>query len=53
MAIYHLAAKVISREKGQSTVTCAAYRTAGKIHNERLGKVFDFSRKRGVEESTL
>ncbi|ACK74161.1 hypothetical protein PCC7424_5602 (plasmid) [Gloeothece citriformis PCC 7424] len=48
MAIYHLNAKVISRGKGKSSTAAAAYRAGDKIHDERLGKTFDYTRKQGV-----
>lgn len=45
MAIYHLTAKTISRGKGQSAVASAAYRSEKKLHDQRLGKTFDYTRK--------
>ncbi len=48
MAIYHLNAKVISRSNGQSATEAAAYRAAEKIHDERTGETFDYTRKQGV-----
>jgi hypothetical protein len=49
VAIYHLAAKPISRGAGRSVVACAAYRAAEMIHDERQGLTHDYTRKRGVE----
>ncbi len=46
---YHFSAKVISRAKGQSAVASVSYRTAEKLKDERLDKVFDYTRKQGVE----
>ena len=48
MAIYHLNAKVISRSNGKSATEAAAYRAGEKIHDERTGLTFDYTRKRGV-----
>ncbi len=48
MAIYHLNAKVISRSNGQSATSAAAYRAGEKIHDERTGLTFDYTRKKGV-----
>lgn len=48
MAIYHFSVKPISRDKGQSSVASAAYRAAEKLYDERLDKVFDYSKKQGV-----
>ena len=48
VAIYHLSAKVISRAGGRSSVAAAAYRTAGRLRDERQGLEHDYSRKGGV-----
>lgn len=48
MAIYHLAAKIISRNKGRSAIAAAAYRAGEIIACERTGLVFDFRRKKEV-----
>lgn len=48
MAIYHLGAQIISRGKGKSATSAAAYRAGCKIHDERSGITFDYSRKKGV-----
>ncbi len=53
MAIYHLTAKVISRAQRKSALASAAYRAADKLHDERLGKTFDYTRKRGVSHSEI
>ncbi len=53
MAIYHLSAKIVSRDKGQSVVASAAYRAADSLNDERIGKTFDYSRKRGVEHAEI
>lgn len=53
MAIYHLSAKVISRAGGRSSVAAAAYRTAGRLHDDRQGLEHDYSRKGGVVHSEI
>ncbi len=53
MAIYHFSAKVISRASGSSAVAAAAYRSASRLHDERLGRDHDFSRKGGVVHSEV
>ena len=53
MAIYHLSAKVISRAGGRSSVAAAAYRTAGRMRDERQGLEHDYSRKGGVVHSEI
>ena len=53
MAIYHLSAKVISRAAGRSSVAAAAYRTAGRLRDDRQGLEHDYSRKGGVVHSEI
>ena len=53
MAIYHFSAKVISRAVGSSAVAAAAYRSADRLHDERLGRSHDFSNKAGVVHSEV
>ncbi|MEW5684652.1 MAG: Ti-type conjugative transfer relaxase TraA [Pseudomonadota bacterium] len=53
MAIYHFSAKVISRGKGSSAVAAAAYRSASRLHDERLDRAHDFSAKAGVVHSEV
>lgn len=53
MAIYHLSAKVISRAGGRSSVAAAAYRTAGRLYDDRQGLEHDYSRKGGVVHSEI
>ncbi len=53
MAIYHFSAKVISRAVGSSAVAAAAYRSASRLHDERLGRHHDFSNKAGVVHSEV
>ncbi|MGJ5155358.1 Ti-type conjugative transfer relaxase TraA [Bradyrhizobium sp. HKCCYLR1023] len=53
MAIYHLHVKVIGRKAGSSAVASAAYRSASRLRDERLGRDQDFSGKRGVVHSEV
>jgi len=53
MAIYHFSAKVISRANGSSALAAAAYRSASRLHDERLDRHHDFSNKAGVAHSEL
>ncbi|PLP57119.1 Ti-type conjugative transfer relaxase TraA [Mesorhizobium loti] len=53
MAIYHLHVKVIGRKSGSSAVASAAYRSASRLHDERIERSHDFSAKRGVVHSEV
>lgn len=53
MASYHLAVKTVKRSAGRSATAAAAYRSGGVIACEREGRVHDYSRKAGVEESFI
>jgi Ti-type conjugative transfer relaxase TraA len=53
MAIYHFSAKVISRAAGSSAVASAAYRSASRLNDQRLGRHQDFSDKAGVVHSEV
>ena len=53
MAIYHFSAKIISRANGSSALASAAYRSASRLHDERLGRHHDFSNKAGVVHSEV
>lgn len=53
MAIYHFSAKVISRANGSSAVASAAYRSASRLADERLGRSHDFTNKAGVVHSEI
>jgi Ti-type conjugative transfer relaxase TraA len=53
MAIYHLSASIIPRSGGRCSTAAAAYRAAERIHDERLGKTFDFTKKDGVEHTEI
>ncbi|MCW3848845.1 Ti-type conjugative transfer relaxase TraA [Sphingomonas sp. LB-2] len=53
MAIYHFSAKVISRAAGSSALASAAYRSASRLHDQRLDRHHDFSSKAGVVHSEV
>jgi Ti-type conjugative transfer relaxase TraA len=53
MAIYHFSAKVISRSCGSSALAAAAYRSASRLHDQRLDRHHDFSNKAGVVHSEV
>ncbi len=53
MAIYHFCAKVISRASGSSALAAAAYRSASRLHDQRLDRHHDFSNKAGVVHSEV
>jgi Ti-type conjugative transfer relaxase TraA len=53
MAIYHLSVKVISRATGRSAVAAAAYRSASRLHDDRLDRDHNFSNKPGVVHSEV
>ncbi|MEG3146536.1 Ti-type conjugative transfer relaxase TraA [Sphingomonas sp. RT2P30] len=53
MAIYHFSAKVISRAAGSSALASAAYRSASRLHDDRLDRTHDFSNKAGVVHSEV
>ena len=53
MAIYHLSVKSLSRGEGRSATAAAAYRAAERIHDQKLGIDYDYTRKRGVEYSEI
>lgn len=53
MAIYHFSAKLISRANGSSALAAAAYRSASRLHDQRLDRHHDFSNKAGVIHSEV
>src|SRR5262249_29119461 len=53
LAFYSLLVKAISRRAGRSVVAAAAYRAAENIGDDRLGVVWDFTRKGGVLHSEI
>lgn len=53
MAIFHFSAKVIGRSSGRSAVAAGAYRSADRLHDERLDRDHDFTNKSGVVHSEV
>ncbi len=53
MAIYHLAAQVISRGAGRNAVNAAAYRRAARMYDERTGETFSYVHKLDVLHSEI
>jgi len=53
MAVYHFSAKIISRANGSSALASAAYRSASRLHDQRLDRHHDFSNKAGVVHSEV
>ncbi|MCC8986022.1 MAG: MobA/MobL family protein [Nitrospira sp.] len=53
MAIFHLAAKVVSRKAGQSVIAKAAYNAREELTEERTGEIKDYSRAQGLIFSGL
>ena len=48
MAIYHFSVNIISRSAGRNATAAAAYRAAEKIRDERMGKIHDYTKKKGA-----
>src|ERR1700741_2026294 len=53
MAIFHFSAKVMGRGSGRSAVASAAYRSASRLHDERLDRHHHFTNKSGVVPSEV
>ena len=53
MAIYHCSVKIVGRSGGLSVVAAAAYRSGGRIVDERTGLLHDYSRKSGVDGTAV
>jgi hypothetical protein len=49
----HFRVNVVSRKAGQSGVASASYRSGEKLHDERVNKTFDYSRKDDVMHSEI
>jgi Ti-type conjugative transfer relaxase TraA len=48
LSIYHLHAQLIRRSQGRSAVASAAYRSAQRLYDERLGRTHSYVAKEGV-----
>ena len=53
MASFHLSVKTVKRSAGRSATAAAAYRAGACIACEREGRVHDYTRKSGVEETFI
>ncbi len=53
MASYHLSVKTIKRSAGRSATAAAAYRVGERIERKREGRVHDYTRKQGIEETFI
>ena len=53
MAIFHCSMQLISRSQGRSATAAAAYRGGYEIEDERTGRTFDYSNRRGVLDDTI
>ncbi len=53
MAIYYSRLSTITRSRGQSAVTAAAYRCGGKLKDERVDRTLDYRRKGGVLDARM
>lgn len=53
MAIAFLAAQVIGRSAGRSSVAAAAYRAGTRLTDARTGEIHDFTKRAGVRESFI
>ena len=53
MALFHSHVQIISRSKGKSAVSAAAYRAAELLKSERERSEYDFTRKRGVVHTEI
>jgi len=53
MASYHLSVKTIKRSAGRSATAAAAYRVGERIECQREGRIHDYTRKQGIEETFI
>lgn len=53
MAIYHLHTEPASRASGKNALAMAAYRSGGRLIDDRTGEICDYRRKRGIIETCL
>jgi len=53
MASYHLSVKTIKRSAGRTATAAGAYRAGERIECHREGRVHDYTRKQGVEETFI
>ncbi len=53
MAIFYMNVQIIGRSTGRTATGAAAYRSGERIVDERTGRIFDYSRRRGEMESAI
>jgi hypothetical protein len=53
MASYHLSVKTIKRSAGRTATAAAAYRAGERIECQREGRLHDYTRKQGIEETFI
>ena len=53
MAVFHASLTLISRSQGHSAVAAAAYRAGLRLSDQRTGLVHDFTKKKGVEATSM
>ncbi len=53
MASYHLSVKTIKRSVGRTATAAAAYRVGERIECQREGRIHDYTRKQGIEETFI
>lgn len=49
----HSPVKIVQRSKGRTATAAAAYRSGSRIECERTGEVHDYTRKKGIELTSL
>jgi len=50
-ALYHLDVKIGQRSAGKSALAAAAYRAGQRLYDERLGREYDYTRKRNIVDT--
>jgi hypothetical protein len=53
MATFVFSATVVKRSAGRSATAAAAYRSGEELHDRRIDRVFDYTRRRGVLHSEI
>jgi Ti-type conjugative transfer relaxase TraA len=53
VALAHLEVKIFTRSKGHTAVLKAAYRAGESLYDERLGLLWNYTRKRHVDEKLI
>jgi ATP-dependent exoDNAse (exonuclease V) alpha subunit len=53
VAIYYMNVQIIGRSAGRTATGAAAYRAGERIHDQRTGQTFDYTRRRGDIETEI